>query len=553
MRNHPLAPSGTMHRELQIRARDSATDTVLCWDQTSLTWSALLDEAISFAGRLREAGVKPGDLVLVWGNSAALHVVSLLGCGIAETIQMPLNPRWQVSFIRGLLQQASIVVTDGRVQWPPGVPPPMTLSWPDKQKRRTGGTSSFVSEATENTVVAVNWSRGSAGAPPKGCLLTHKMILANAISLGRVMELEPHHTVAHLVPGWQHPHELIGKSLVTGSRSVIVDFPYPRTALSLLGRYGARWVVTAPRVMDSLLPFGDRVRSTFRDVDAVLLVGDFARPHTIEKLENLAGVRVFNGWGSAETSGVALIGEVSAKNADNCGTPCPGYEASVQSKSGGREGELLIKGHGVALRYLDKTPVVGARDWFASGDLVRICKDGTLRILGRPDEAVVRGGKRVPLSHIETGIARVPGIGDVAAIMGPTEQGTVTIFIEPAEETVELMALSRKVLQIFGESAQPEVRFVFSLPRLPDGRVDKISLAAGRTTDVSVEALDRALIDLVNRRAMITDVHPSRDMRPLSEDEAVLRSVVGHNRGPLYDDSVEEIFRCILDHCRRRR
>lgn len=542
-----------MHEKLMARARQRASGIALSWEHTSLTWRELLTEATGFAGVLRHADVGPGDLVAVWGNSAAFHAVSLLGCGIMEAVQMPLNPRWPITFLSDVVSKASVLITDGRLRWPKIATPTTIASWSGRPHRKPIDVDPLLSEANENTVVAVNWSRGSVGAVPKACLLTHKMIIANAASLAEVMELEPDHTVAHLIPGWQHPHELIGKGLVSGSSSLILDFPYPRTALSLLVRYGARWVVAAPRVMESILPFGERVRSAFHDVDAVLLFGDYPRPQTLGRLESLAGVRVFNGWGSAETSGIALLGRVSAKNADNCGTPCPGYEASVQSKSGSKEGELLVRGNGVAMRYLDKTPIVGAEGWFASGDLVRICKDNTLRVLGKPDEAVVRGGKRVPLSQIEAGIARVPGVGDVAAIPRSADGGTITLFVEPAEDTVELPALSRKVRQVFGESEHPEVRFLFSMPRLPDGRVDKISLAEGRITDESLESLDRAILDLLNRRAATIAARTSGDTRPLSEDEAVLRGVVGHNRGPLYDDSVEEIFRCILDHCRRRR
>jgi acyl-CoA synthetase (AMP-forming)/AMP-acid ligase II len=551
--HNTTAASGTIHGNLAARARQTASGIALSWEHTSLTWRELLAEAVEVAQLLRRADVSPGDFVAVWGNSAVFHVVTLLGCGIVEAVQMPLNPRWSVTFLSDVASKASVLITDGRLSWPEAVKVPTTRSWSGQSPGTRRDVVLPPSEANENTVVAVNWSRGSVGAAPKGCLLTHKMILTNATSLASVMELKPNDSVAHLIPGWQHPHELIGKGLVNGSQSLILDFPYPRTALSLLARYGARWVIAAPRLIESILPFGQRVRSAFEEVDAVLLFGHYPRPQILARLEALARVRVFNGWGSSETSGIALAGRVSPKNPDNCGTPCPGYEASVQSNSGAKEGTLLIRGEGVALRYLDKTSVVDTGGWFASGDLVRLCRDNTLRVLGKPDEAVVRGGKRVPVSQIEAEIARVPGIGDVAAIPRSVDSGTMTLFIEPAEDTVELEVLSRKVRQVFGESEHPRVQFLFSLPRLPDGRVDTLSLAEGRTADLSLESLDRAILDLLNQRAAILASRVVPDTRPLSEDESVLRGVVGHNRGPLYDDSVEEIFRCILDHCRRMR
>jgi chorismate mutase len=126
----------------------------------------------------------------------------------------------------------------------------------------------------------------------------------------------------------------------------------------------------------------------------------------------------------------------------------------------------------------------------------------------------------------------------------------VAVYIEPEGTTISISQIIRKLRQFFGPVV-PEICVVSSLPRSADGRIDKARLVAGEIPPMSLEAVDKAMLELLNRRALLSAEAPRGDESPLSADETVLQRMVGSNAGPLFDDSVREIFRCILDHSRR--
>lgn len=540
--------TGTLQHALAHQAKKHPGRVALVWDDEEYTWEELFLESLAMAEALTDARVGAGQIVATWGTSAPFHVVSLCAAGMIEAIQMPLNPRWPVAFLREMAGKATLVISDGRLPAARCAGASRVLSWNARERSHPRTVTPPPSSVEGNSPVTVDFTRGRSKGVPRGVLLTHGMVLANAAATSEMLKLQSRDSVAFLFPAWQHPHELIGKGLVSGCTSVVVDFPYPRTILSVLRQHSPTWVVGSPRVLDGVLPFGDRVVESFKEVQGVLLVGDYARPRLVNRLV-ASGVKLLAGWGSAETAGVALAGPIAPETTDMCGTPCPGYEASVRSREGSKEGELLVRGEAVGLSYLDKRPVRGPEGWLPTGDLVRMAQDGTLRLAGRPGEAVPGESRPVSLTRLETTLARISGVADVAAVIPSARPEAVVVYVEPSEGWLSITPLTRRLQQFFGERL-PDVVVVQALPRTPDGRVDKIALAAGEMPSMSIETIDKALLDLVNRRAALAAAHRG-DENPLAADESVIQRMVGSNAGPLFDDSVREVFRCILDHCRR--
>ncbi len=541
----PRCRPGTLHAALARHARAHPGRVALEAEDTRLTWEGLLWESLAMAEALQHAGVSAGEFVGTWGTSAAFQVIALCGAAMLEAVHTPLNPRWPPSFLREMGHKVSVVVSDGKLSLPSVLRGARVLSWSARGGSRPRSLD-WEPRGTPQSPVTVDFTRARAEGSPRGALLTHAMVLANAQATGQVLGLGPKDSYALLFPSWQHPHESLGKALVWGCTCVAVDFPFPRTILGLLARHSPTWVIASPRVLEGVLPFGDRVTEAFQRVKGVLLVGDQARPLLVARLR-AAGLEVLNGWGSAETSGVAIAGPLTPDSTDVIGTPCPGYEASIRSPAGAHQGELLVRGEGVSLFYLDHRPAAGPEGWFATGDVARMTKDGTLQLMGRPHEALGEG-RRISLARLETSLAKVPGVADVAAVM---TQEALAIYVEPTDRSFLVNPLVQRLRKFFPESL-PDVFVVSCLPRTPDGRIDKEALARKEARAMSLESIDRAILSLLNQRAALMSASPRPEESPLAADELVLRRVVGSNTGPLFDDAVREIFQRILDHCRRR-
>src|SRR5690242_21023480 len=96
----------------------------------------------------------------------------------------------------------------------------------------------------------------------------------------------------------------------------------------------------------------------------------------------------------------------------------------------GESGELVIGGVGLA-RYLDTgrdaakfapLPSLGWERAYRSGDVVR-AEEAGLSFLGRADEQIKLGGRRIELGEIDAALLALPGVRAAAAAVRRTRAG----------------------------------------------------------------------------------------------------------------------------------
>ena len=113
-----------------------------------------------------------------------------------------------------------------------------------------------------------------------------------------------------------------------------------------------------------------------------------------------AGIRVLEGYGLTETTAGATLNLTTAQKVGSVGKPIPGTSVRINP-----DGEILIKGPIVMKGYWQNDAAnqeVFEGEWFKSGDIGEIDKDGFLTITGRKKELIVTaGGKNVAPAVLE--------------------------------------------------------------------------------------------------------------------------------------------------------
>jgi long-chain acyl-CoA synthetase len=138
-----------------------------------------------------------------------------------------------------------------------------------------------------------------------------------------------------------------------------------------------------------------------------------------------------------------------------------------------------------------RTPQIDrGRTWVRTTDLARVDQDGFLYILGRADNAIIRGGFKVMPGHIEVAIREHPEVSDVCVVgLSHPRLGQVPVA---AIERVASSALDGPAIAVFLRTRlKPyeipvDFRFVSSLPRTPSLKVSQAAvreLFASRTPD----------------------------------------------------------------------
>jgi O-succinylbenzoic acid--CoA ligase len=139
--------------------------------------------------------------------------------------------------------------------------------------------------------------------------------------------------------------------------------------------------------------------------DAVLL-GGAAAPEQLLERARAAGVPVVTTYGMTETAGGCVYD----------GWPLEGVRVRVDGNSGSVE----LAGPMLATGYLD-APEDTARafrgGWFRTCDLGRLDSQGRLQVLGRADDVIVTGGRKVAPAVVEAVLTGLPGVA-AACVVG---------------------------------------------------------------------------------------------------------------------------------------
>jgi cyclohexanecarboxylate-CoA ligase len=144
-------------------------------------------------------------------------------------------------------------------------------------------------------------------------------------------------------------------------------------------------------------------------------------------------------------------------------------------------GELLVRGPEVAVGYLDATQTAEAftaDGWYRTGDLATIAADGTVAIVGRLKEIVIRGGENISTAEVEAVLERHPSIrhavvvGEPDALMGER----VVAFVASAAFDLDACRAWFEDQGVAKFKTPERVIVVGEIPLLATGKADREAL-----------------------------------------------------------------------------
>lgn len=217
---------------------------------------------------------------------------------------------------------------------------------------------------------------------------------------------------------------------------------------------------------------------TFESVRAVGSGTAPLPPELAEAFEERYGVPVLGTYGATEFAGAIAGWNLKAKKEwgelkrGSVGRPFHGIELRVVDRDSGAvlgPGEIgLLEARGSQLPGAD-----GA--WLQTTDLASIDADGFLFIHGRSDDAINRGGFKIPPSVIEEALSQHPAVDEASVVALPDDRlgevpAVAVTLISPATEE-ELMTFLAERLTRYQRPVA--LKIVDDLPRTPSLKVSR--------------------------------------------------------------------------------
>jgi long-chain acyl-CoA synthetase len=339
--------------------------------------------------------------------------------------------------------------------------------------------------------LAVVQYTGGTTAVPKGVMLSHRNLVANALQTRHWLPdvREGHEVVLSVVP-FSHIYGLMTAMLVpvtvAGSMVILPTF-VTEDVLKAIRRYRPTLFPGVPTMYTAINDFPGVRRYGVGSIQACISGAAPLPVEVQEAFERMTRGRLVEGYGLTEASPVTHANPLNGlRKIGSIGVPLPSTEAKIVDLASGKDlppgkiGELAVRGPQVMLGYWNhpqSTKEALTRGaWLLTGDLARQDADGYFQIIARKKEMILAGRYQVYPRDVEEVLYEHPKVRE-AAVVGvqaprlPFQKVKAYVVLRKGEEAseTELIDLCRRRLESY---AVPwKIEFVSELPKSFVGKV----------------------------------------------------------------------------------
>lgn len=434
------------------------SDLVWRWEKEAPSAPALIDGDVSWSfaeqavavraaiDLLRKAGIRPGDRVMLVNENGRAIIALLLAAAAIDAWSIIINARLSAAEIDTIAAHAGarrlIFTTEAS---PDATRHAARLQAQEVNHPLLGGLAlGALNEATEPEPVAASgkdqvailvYTSGTTG-DPKGVMLTHRNLLFIGAISGGMRGFRADDLIYGVLP----------VSHVFGLASVFLGGLYAGSCFMPRARFNAgqtlddiRAGITAlqgvPAMYAKLL---GHLRETGQSITGHKLRftsagGAPLDPAIKRNSEALFGQPLHNGYGMTEASPSMAMTRVDCPRHDtSVGQPLPFVELIIVDADGrvlpqGEVGDVWCRGPGVMKGYYrapDLTAAALTSDgWLRTGDVGRFDEEGSLHIVGRSKELIIRSGFNIYPPEVEGVLSAHPKVVQAAVIGAPGVDG----------------------------------------------------------------------------------------------------------------------------------
>ncbi|WP_395873631.1 long-chain-fatty-acid--CoA ligase [Curtobacterium sp. PhB78] len=338
-------------------------------------------------------------------------------------------------------------------------------------------------------IALIQYTSGTTGTP-KGAVLTHRNLLANAAQARAwVPQIRRGDNVVYAVLPMFHAYGLtlcLTFAMSMASRLVLFPTFDPALVLTAIKKHPPTFLPAVPPIYARLQHAADSAKVSLEGIEIGISGAMPLSQDIVEPWEARTGGYLVEGYGLSECSPVLMANPVSPeRRLGSIGLPLSSTEARVVDPDDSTKvlgvdepGELQVRGPQVFRGYWGKaeaTDEVFTPDgWFRTGDIVAIGADGYVRIVDRLKELIITGGFNVSPSEVEDALLKHPSVKEVA-VVGITQGGNeqVVAAVVPKDpssfDAAALRAWARDQLAAY--KVPRRVVVVEDLPRSMIGKV----------------------------------------------------------------------------------
>jgi len=496
--------------------------TALICGEACLTYREINDRADQLAFFLRAVGIARQDRVAIFLDNSVESVISLFGILKADAIFLMLSPKLKSSKLAYILNDCQVktlithtakaaVVSEALTQ----TNFVKTVLWSGPEDRVSPGIlegiqffsfsslpspfSPLPSLNIDLDLASIIYTSGSTGNP-KGVMLTHLNMVSAATSITIYLENVEDDSIFSCLPlSFDYGLYQVLMTFKFGGTLVLErTFTFPYQVIKKMVQEKVTGFPLVPTLLAILLGLKDLENFDFSSLRYISNTAAALPPAHIAAFRKMfPEVRLYSMYGLTECKRVSYLPpEEIDRRPTSIGKGMPNEEVWIVDEQGNTVGpdvvgELVVRGSNVMRGYwglpeetaraLRPGKYPGERVLY-SGDLFKMDEEGFLYFVGRRDDLIKHRGERVSPKEIEHCLCALTGVAEAAVFGVPDEilgQAIVAYLAtkdgRPLEEN-QVLKHCKENLEDF--MVPTHVRFMESLPRTPNGKIDKLFLKA---------------------------------------------------------------------------
>lgn len=516
MKAHARTADVNPARLITRRGTYEPDSMAIVYEGGNLTSSQLDQRVGSLAAVLRSRGIECGSRVAFLGLNSATFLVALTATARVGAVFVPINFRLaapEVTEILRVSEATLIICEEGHralvesidrssltnhllIDDDPAVPATDAADgrWEllAQALAAAGPAPEAVPQGVDDVAI-VMFTSGTTGKP-KGVILTAGNVWWNGVNVDMMVDTRRDDVTLAVAPlfhiGGLNAFTL--RTLLTGGTVVVRREFDPEQVLRDLVDLKVSTLFAVPAMLSALARVPHFFEADLTGLRAAVVAAAPVPPSLIVEFYD-HGIVLQQAWGLTETAPFAtcLPADLTRDKAGSAGIPMPFTEVAVvdtldhvRPLPSGVAGEIVVRGANVTPGYWNNPEATSrafdADGWFHTGDIGYLDEDGCLFIVDRLKDLIISGGENVYPAEVESALATMPGVLDVAVVGAPHPTWGETVV---AVVTVE-PGLRITIDQVRDHAAQTLARYklptilqlVEIMPRNASGKLDKIAI-----------------------------------------------------------------------------
>jgi long-chain acyl-CoA synthetase len=492
-------------REL-LRQRTAATPekTFLFSETDDRRYSyAEFESAVLRCGvMLAEQGIKKGDVVSLLLPNSAEYIIGYFACWSLGALAGPVNSLLkaeEIAYVMSNSEAKAILVHSDFLPIIESIRSELpnlaaVIRFDDEVETTKHCTAELPDiDLTSDSDAIIIYTSGTTGKP-KGCLLTHGNVIANARQISVWLNFTAQDRLLTIMPLFHMNAVSVTtmSALYAGGSTVVTPKFSASRFWQIISDYQITSFGSVATMLSMLLShYPDGVpEGLHADQLRFAMCGSAPVPaETLKRFEKTFNCLVIEGYGLSESTCRSTFNPPDqSRRAGSCGIPIGNEMRVVDDDDNevpdGQLGEIVLRGENILKGYYKNeaaTATAFRNGWFHTGDIGYRDADGFYYIVDRKSDMIIRGGENIYPREIDEVLYQHPAVAAAATIGVPDslygEEVAAFVVLKDGNscDADELINFCRLHLADF--KCPKSIRIVDEIPKGPTGKLLKRELA----------------------------------------------------------------------------